>query len=388
MPAGLIDTVFGHQKTRRGECFGFKLATMNRTQVVLVGAGPIGIELAVALKHAGVDYLHLEAGQIGQTVSWYPKQSRFFSSPERISIAGVPLITADQTKATREEYLAYLRGVVQTYGLQTKSYQRVVAMEQDTSAGGGGFLVHTRKGGNVSELIHCQKIILAIGDMHKPRQLHVPGEDLGHVSHYFEEPHPYFDQDLLIVGGRNSAVEAALRCHRAGARVTMSYRRAGFDEEAIKYWLLPEIKALINAGEIRFLPQTVPARILAGKVVLKPVDGHEPPAVLEGQAPIEADADFVLLLTGYLQDQSLFDQLSLQRRGPNQAPVLDPGTQEASVPGVYVAGTATAGTQNTFSVFIENAHPHVERIVKAITGTPPPAGLINQAAKTYGLPES
>jgi len=372
--------------------FGFKLVAMIRTQVVLVGAGPIGIELAVAFKHAGVDYLHLEAGQIGQTVSWYPKQSRFFSSPERISIAGVPLITADQTKATREEYLAYLRGVVQTYGLQIKSYQRVVAMEAGDGEGArgssSGFLVHTRKGGNVSELIDCQKIVLAIGDMHKPRQLHVPGEDLGHVSHYFEEPHPYFNQDLLIIGGRNSAVEAALRCHRAGARVTISYRRAEFDEQSIKYWLLPEIKALINAGEIRFLPQTTPTRILSEKVVLNPVDGHEPPAVLENQAPIEIDTDFVLLLTGYLQDQTLFDQLNLERRGENQAPVLNPNTQEASVPGVYVAGTATAGTQNKFSVFIENAHPHVERIVKAITGSPPPAGLINQAAKTYGLPES
>jgi len=221
--------------------------------------------------------------------------------------------------------------------------------------------------------------------MHHPRMLQVPGEDLPHVSHYFKEAHRYFRQRLLVVGGRNSAVEAALRCHHAGASVAISYRRDTFDTKHIKYWLLPEINSLIRQGHIDFHPWTEVERIEADCVRLRasslcPAD----------QAPASCcvDADFVLAMTGYVMDATLLEQAGAAMQGPNRAPVLDPATHQTSVPGLYVAGTAAAGTQLHFRLFIENCHVHVERIVKALTGHQPPQQLVNQAGRLHELPES
>lgn len=339
---------------------------------IIVGAGPIGIELAVCLKHAGVDLLHLEAGAIGQTISWYPKQAKFFSSPERIAIAGVPLISVDQSKASREEYLAYLRGVVQQHGLNIATHEPVGRISRDEVS--GRFTVRSSK-----RSVTCDHLVLAIGDMHAPRKIDVPGEDLPHVSHYFDEPHAYFDRELLIVGGKNSAVEAALRCHRVGAKVSISYRGEAFSETSIKYWLLPEIKALIKHGQINFYPQTTIKQITDTHVDLQHCDN--------GEASTHA-ADHVLLLTGYTQDKTLLRMAGVELVGENLAPQLDPGTMQSNVPHLYIAGTAVAGTQNRFKLFIENCHTHAAKIAKAITGEEPPRGLINDAANTYGLAES
>ena len=346
--------------------------------VVLVGAGPIGLELAVVLKRMGVEYAHVEAGQIGQTITGYPRQVRFFSSPERIAIAGVPLHTTDQSKATREEYLAYLRSVVEQYGLAVRAYERVVSLSRDDTS--GRWIVRTQRGGGDEHAWSARSVVLAIGDMHQPRMLHIPGEDLPHVSHVFEDPHPFFQQRLVIVGGRNSAVEAALRCHRAGAHVTLSYRRDSFDRDAIKYWLLPEIESLIKAGQITFLPRTRPVAITREHVALAG-DAQE-------LGTRKVPADFVLLLTGYVQDTSLFEMAGVELRGENRAPVVDPDTMQANVPGLYIAGTAAAGTQVRFRLFIENCHPHVARIARALTGREPPTGLINDAVAAFKLPES
>ena len=345
---------------------------MVETDVLVVGAGPIGLEMAAALKTAGIDHRQVEAGAIGQTVTWYPRQTRYFSSPERIAIAGVPLPTVGQEKASREEYLAYLRGVVRQFDLQIDTFEPVVAVERSP----GGFGVRTTR-----KQLRCRRLILAIGDMHKPRMLHIPGEDLPHVSHYFEEPHPYFGRRLLIVGGKNSAVEAALRCHRAGAEVAISYRRNAFDESSIKYWLTPEIKALIQHGQIAFHPETEPVRITEDAVTLQAAD----------RSTSTVPADAVLLLTGYAQDKTLFKAAGLDLEGVNDAPVLDPQTMEASVPGVYVIGTAAAGTQHDFKLYIENSHPHVLRVMASLTGaepTPAVRAVVNTAAETFGLAES
>jgi thioredoxin reductase (NADPH) len=227
---------------------------------------------------------------------------------------------------------------------------------------------------------------MAIGDMHHPHMLGIPGEDLKHVSHYFDEPHRYFAQKLLIVGGRNSAVEAAIRCARAGAHVTLSYRKASFDDKSIKYWLLPEIMAMIRSGQVRFLQNTAPTRICETHARLVPTDSEGTP--LPQGEPADMPADFVLLMTGYRMDTSLLEQTGVELVGENQGPKLDPETMMTNVPGLFVAGTAAAGTQKKFRLFIENCHPHVTKIVRAMTGKEPPAGLVNDAAKRYELPES
>lgn len=346
------------------------------TEVLIVGAGPIGIELAVALRRQGVPYEQLDAGQLGSTIEWWAPQTHFFSSPERIAIAGVPLATLDQGKATREEYLLYLRSVVAQFDLPIHTFERVTALERRR---GGGFTA-TSEGAQGRRRWHARRVVLAIGDMHRPRRLGIPGEDLPHASHYLGELHRYFRRRVLIVGGKNSAVEAAIRCSRVGADVTLSYRGADLDGQRVKYWLLPEIRALLRDGRVRWLPRTAPREIRPDAVVLERLDG-------EGDAGglLEVAADEVLLLTGYAQDPDLFEQAGVTLEGPGRKPCLDEETMETDVPGLFVAGTAAAGTQlGGVRAFIENTHIHVERILAAITGREPPRA----EAPLYELPES
>jgi thioredoxin reductase (NADPH) len=324
--------------------------------VAVVGAGPIGLELAVNLKAAGVEHRIFDAGPIGNTIRWYPHEARFFSTAQRIAIAGVPLVTADQGKATREQYLAYLRAVVLQFDLHVDTYEKVESIHRD----GDEFILRTQRAGG-PRTHRARRVVLTIGDMHRPRRLDIPGEDLRHVSHYFTDPHIYFQQRLMVVGGRNSAVEAALRCHHAGAKVTLSYRRDSFDARSVKYWLLPELQWLIKSEQIAFLPLTEPIQINATYVTLRGPGG----------ATLQAPADFVLLMTGYEMDASLLLNAGVELVGENRAPRLDEATMQTNVPGLYVAGTAAAGTQNRFVLFIENSHSHVVRIMRAITGRDP-----------------
>ena len=333
--------------------------SIQSTDMAVVGAGPIGIELAVALKRAGIDYLHFDAHQIGYTISWFAPQTRFFSSNERIAIAGVPLFTPDQNKATREEYLAYLRAVVVQFDLKVNTYEPITGIQRE---GDGGFTLTSQPRGAGARRWRAKRIALAIGGTDHPRRLNIPGEDLPHVSHYFHDPHQYFRKRVLIVGGKNSAVEAALRTHQCGSDVSISYRRERLPEKSIKYWLLPEINLLIKQDRIRAFFQSVPVAITESHVTLS-----------RGGETFDVPAHFVLLLVGYAQDTTLFKLAGIELVGSSHAPRFDERTMETNVPGVYVAGTAVGGTQDKYRVFIENCHIHVQRIVAALTGAPPPA---------------
>lgn len=353
----------------------------NGADVAIIGAGPIGIELAAGLRQGGARVVHLEAGSIGATMQWWAPGTRYFSSPERIEIAGVPLITPNQDKATREEYMAYLRGVMRQFALPIHTFTRVVNVERD----GDGFVLNTvpsRRGvGGPAELtdhrtpeatgenlpvtrFRAKNIVLAIGNMHMPRMIDVPGEDLPHVSHYLADPHMYYDRRVVIVGGKNSAVEAAIRLYRVGAHVTMSYRGEQFDTRRVKYWLRPELEWLIDKGWVGFHPRTVVCRIGHDAIELADID--------DPSKRSRVDADNVLLLTGYMQCGDLFDQLGVERRGETRAPVFDTETMRTNVEGVYVAGTAAGGSQTRARLFIENSHVHVERIVRTLIGATVP----------------
>jgi thioredoxin reductase (NADPH) len=325
-------------------------------RVAIIGAGPIGLEIAVALKQAGIDYVQFDAGQIGSTVQWYPLEMVFHSNAERLAIAGVPIQVPDQQKPKREEYLAYLRSVAQQFALDVRTYERV---ENAARMSGGGFELRTRAVDG-EHRYRVDNIVLAIGAMHLPRMLGIPGEDLPHVSHYFRDPHSYFGKRLLVVGGRNSAIEAAVRCQRAGARVTLSHRGEDFDPASVKFWLLPEIRSMIRDDRVRHLPRMVPVEIGPGTVLLASWD--------DGPTR-EESADFVLLMTGYRQETPLFEMLGVEMRGEDSQPAYDPETMETNVPGVFIAGTAIAGTpRRRVSIIIETCHVHVPRIVGAITG--------------------
>jgi thioredoxin reductase (NADPH) len=328
------------------------------TDVILVGAGPIGLEMAAILKRLGVDYLHFDARQIGYTISWWPRQTSFFSTTERIEIAGIPLPNTAQGRATGEEYLAYLRGVVELLDLQVNTYEPVVNIQRLA----GGFQIRTQPQAGEQTYL-CNKLILAIGDMHAPNWLGIPGEDLPHVSHYFEDPHKYFRKRLLIVGGRNSAAEAALRCWRAGSRVSISYRRPDFDAGTVKHWILPDLKTQIEIGTIRFYPQTLPVEINPECVILERVEDLQP----TGER-MAIPSDFVLMNTGFVQDPCLFEMAGINLLGEARLPEYNPETMETNVPGLYLAGTAAAGSQYQYRLFIENTHVHVGKIALALTG--------------------
>jgi bacillithiol disulfide reductase len=358
---------------------------------IIIGAGPIGIELAAALKQRGRDFALLEAGSIGSTMGWWAPGTKFFSSPERIAIAGVPLTTRDQEKATREEYLAYLRTVIGVYDIHVRTQTRVVkaravadGFELTTArsthgVGGPAELVSPGLLDDETETWHAKRVVLVIGDIHRPRMLSVPGEDLPHVSHYFDDPHVYFPSRVLVVGGKNSAVEAAIRCYRAGCKVTLSYRRPALDPDRVKYWLLPEIEWLIDKGYIGFKPSTVPVSFDGAGARLESLDESGKPT---GQAE-QVEADHILLLTGYVQDPGLFEQLGVELLSDSRKPKFSLATMETNVPGVFVAGTAIGGTQPRARVFIETSHVHVERIIAAIEG-----GQFTGPTPTFELEEN
>ena len=334
-----------------------RIMDVPRTEVIIIGAGPIGLELAVALKGAGIDYLQFDAKQIGYTISWFAPQTKFFSSNERIAIAGVPLATPDQTKATREQYLTYLRTIVQLCDLKVHTYEPVTGIDRVADE----FVVSTNPAAGPRRY-RASKIVLCTGGTDRPRRLDIPGEDLPHVSHYFKDPHDYFDQDILIIGGKNSAVEAALRSHHAGARVSISYRKSELPAASIKYWLMPEITGLFKSGAIKTYFDTQAVKITSTHVTLRRESGQT----------IDVRANFVLPLIGYEQDSTLLKLAGVHLVGEQHAPAHDDRTMETNVPGIYVAGTAVAGTQSKYTLFIENCHVHVDRIAAALTGHMPP----------------
>ncbi|EMI52340.1 NAD(P)-binding domain-containing protein [Rhodopirellula sallentina] len=354
-------------------------------ETVVVGAGPIGIETAIELQQRGLPARVYDAGPVGHTISWWAPQTRWFSSNDRIAIAGVPLHTVDQSKASREEYLNYLRGVVDQFDVDVRTFHRIVSIEpiaqewdgngearQENDTDPPASLARWRLGmARVNDqrssengwepdpafFVDARSVVLAIGGTDFPNRLGVPGEDAPHVDGYLREVHRYHGRNVLIVGGRNSAVEAAIRLHRGGAKVTLCYHRDQLPDDGIKYWLRPEIEGLIRSGSIdAFFRSRVTA-----------INGPEV-TITTGQSPGETTSrkiafDDVLLLIGYRQNPRLFGQLGIVSDAPSGAPVFDPETMQTTRAGVYVAGTAIGGTQSSrYQIFLENCHDHPKKI--------------------------
>lgn len=335
------------------------------TEVAIVGGGPIGIELAIALERLNVPYILFEAKQIGDAFSMWPPNTHFFSTPEHVALAGVPVHNLDQQSITGEQYLAYLRMLVEMFDLNLRAYEPVTAVSPQDD---GTFILKTNHRTGERQY-RAQHVVMASGGMDGPRLLNIPGEDLPHVSHYFKGPHPYFRQRILIVGGRNSAVEAALRCWRVGAKVAISYRNPEFEWERIKPHLGMDMGDRLQKGEITMLPSTLPVEITPSVVKLAHTD--------DGITPTDAitayEADFVLLATGFVADMSVLRDAGVDLAPETEAPAVNEETMETNVPGLYVAGTVAGGTQSKFVHFISTTHDHVAKIVIAITGKQPGA---------------
>ncbi len=320
--------------------------------VIVVGAGPIGLACAISAKRRGLDPLTLDAGALVNSIVHYPIGMTFFTTPDLLEIGGHPLSCAGQ-KPTREEALKYYRGVARTEGLRLRTYTRLVTAR----AGRDGVTceVETARG---TESLACRRLVLATGYYDHPNLLSVPGEDLPHVSHRFDEAHRSIGLDVVVIGGKNSAVEAALELFRAGARVTLVYRRDQF-KPTVKYWLKPDIENRIKAGEIA-------ARFGADVVRIGPRDVTISVGGREERLP----ADRVYALTGYQPDFELFRRIGIALDEATGRPHCDPETLETNVSGVYMAGSITAGRAIS-EVFIENGRFDGERIFGA-GGEPKP----------------
>ncbi len=337
---------------------------------LIIGAGPIGLETAVELQRAQIDFCQIDAGPLGSTIFHeFPPQTTFFSSSERIAIAGMPLQTPDQGKATREEYLTYLRQVAGTFDLKVQTYTRATAAQYKDDR----WHVTLTDEHQQSNVITATHVVLATGGTAFPRKLNIPGEDLTHVTHDLGDPHRFYDRQVLIIGGRNSAAEAALRCYRVGAQVTISYRGPELAER-VKYWLRPELESLMRSDAIAHHFNTEPVRLTPDFVELRNTANQEVKKIT---------ADDVLLMIGYQCDGAMFKMFGIQTEAPHGAPCFDKKSMLTNAPGVYVAGTATAGTQQRFRVYIENSHVHTRRIAHHLQGLPPPPD-----PKLLELPES
>jgi thioredoxin reductase (NADPH) len=321
---------------------------MSVRDVIIVGAGPSGLATAIAARRQGLDFVILEKGVLVNSIFNFPMHMVFFTTPELLEIGGLPLVTP-YDKPTRLEALRYYRRVVETYGLQVSFREKVVAIERDDD---GVFAVATEQRGVTRER-QARAVVLAIGYYDLPNMLGVPGEQLPHVSHYYTDAHPYYRQRVVIVGGKNSAAEAALELFRAGAHVTLVHRHATLGE-SIKYWVRPDIENRIKEGSIA-------ARFESRVVSISPTAV----TIERDGATEELPAEGVFLLTGYHPDVELMRRAGVDCHPETLAPALNTETFETNVPNLFVAGGAVAG-KHTGNIFIENGRFHGEQIIKAL----------------------
>jgi thioredoxin reductase (NADPH) len=322
--------------------------------VLIVGAGPAGLATAIAAVKAGLTYQVIEKGALVNSLLHYPIEMVFFTTPELMEIGGMPFVSP-YDKPTRLEALRYYRRVSDAYGLEVVFDETVVAIARERSVPDerGSFTVDTHSARGVRRMLRGRSVVITTGAYDVANRLGVAGEDLPHVSHYYTQPHPFFRKQVVVVGGKNSAAEAALDLFRAGARVTLVHRRAALGE-SIKYWVKPDIENRIKEGSIA-------ARFETRVVEIRPTTV----LVEQGGVESEIEADAVFLLTGYSSDNQLLKAAGVGINPETCGPVFDPETFETNVPDLYVAGAVVAGLQSG-RIFIENGRFHGQQVIDAI----------------------
>jgi thioredoxin reductase (NADPH) len=311
-----------------------------KCDVLVVGGGPTGLACAIEAQKAGFKALIVDKGCLVNSIYHYPNNMVFFTTPELLEIGDIPFTTA-LPKPTRLEALEYYRRVTEHYELPLHQYEWVKTI----TGNDGDFRVTTTDRHSAIHDYGAKKIVLATGYYDLANQLEVPGEDLEKVFHYYRDPHPYYDADVLVVGGKNSAAEAALDLWRHGARVTLVHRGPQIHNH-VKYWVRPDIENRIKAGQIVAYFNSTVREINEDCVVLKTPTG-----------PVRLENDFVFALTGYHPDFDFLRSVGIELSAEQLRPVCDPATLESNVPGVYVAGVIVAGSR-TSEIFIENGRFH------------------------------
>jgi thioredoxin reductase (NADPH) len=313
--------------------------------LIIIGGGPSGINVAISAKKAGLSHLILEKGMVVNSLFNFPINMTFFSTSLKLEIHDIPFIS-HRDKPTRGEALEYYRRLVESQQLNISLYEEVRDMKQEA----GNYTIKTSKGTH-----QARAVCVATGFYDTPRSLNIPGEDLPKVRHYYDDPHAYIRQHVLVIGAANSAADAALECYRKGAAsVTMAVRGEEINPR-VKYWVRPDIDNRIKEGSIKAYFNTTVKEIRPSEVDLMTPDGL-----------LSIPNDFVLALTGYTPNYNLFEALGLEI-GNDEAckPVFNPNTLETSLPNVYMAGVACGGLA-TAKLFIENTRDHGDIIAKDI----------------------
>lgn len=321
--------------------------------LLIVGAGPAGLAAAIAAQRAGLKFCILEKGSLVNSIFRFPSQMVFFTTPDLLEIGGLPFVTP-HGKPTRDEALRYYRRVVEAFDLKIDYGVTVAGIKRGPAD--EPFVIDAEHESEGGATFAAQTVVVASGCYDHPNQLSIPGEELPHVSHYFTESHGFYQKHVVVVGGKNSAAEAALELYRSGAAVTLVHRRAELGS-SIKYWVKPDIENRIKEGSIKAHFET---RVVE-------IRGHEVLIEQDGESKAIA-ADGVFLLTGYLADLEFLERCGIVVRS-NNVPEHNPESFETNVSGLYLAGAVVAGA-NRGEVFIENGRFHgqvvVDHIVKRL----------------------
>lgn len=315
---------------------------------VIVGAGPTGLACGIELKKQGLRVVLLDKGCVVNSLYHYPTNMVFFTTPELLEIGNIPMTSLNE-KPGRTEALKYYRRVADHYGLDIRQYQHVDRVEGEDRA----FMVYAHDINHTGFTYSSRKVILSTGFYDVPNLLNIPGEDLPKVMHYYREPHPYYNQDVAVVGAKNSAAIAALELWWSGARVTLVHRGAELHKN-IKYWIMPNISNRIKNGEIPAYFNSTVVAITPGTVEL-----HTP------NGPVSLKNDFVFALTGYRPDFPFLEKCGVSLNAETQRPDLDSDTLESARKGLFLAGVIVAGV-HTSEIFIENGRFHGNQIAAAI----------------------
>ncbi|SFC44425.1 thioredoxin reductase (NADPH) [Bacillus sp. OV322] len=318
---------------------------MNIEDVIIIGGGPCGLAAAIALEDAGIKALVIEKGNIVNAIYNYPTHQTFFSSSEKLEIGDIAFITENR-KPVRNQALAYYREVVKRKNLRIHSFEHAESIKKQNN---GTFLVQTSK-----QQYQANKIVVATGYYDNPNYMCIPGEDLPKVHHYFKEGHPFFNQDVLVIGGKNSSIDAALELVKAGARVTVIYRGLEYSP-SIKPWILPEFEALVRNGTINMEFGSV-----VDEITENTVSYHT------GDVKKTLKNDTVFAMTGYHPDHSFLMSMGIGIDKETGKPVHNPETMETDAEGIYIAGVIAAGN-NANEIFIENGRFHGGLIAKDIS---------------------
>lgn len=318
--------------------------------IICIGAGPTGLACAIEAKRAGMKPLVIDKGCLCNSIVHYPANMVFFTTPELLEIGDLPLVSAAE-KPVRAEALKYYRKAAEHYDLEVRLFERVL------SVGGqdGNFTVATQTADGAEGRYVGKKICVATGYYDLPNVMSIPGEDLPHVSHYYTEPFEFWNQPVVVIGGKNSAAEAALDLYRNGARVTLVHRRPELGA-TIKYWVRPDIENRIKAGQITGLLETRVKQITWDEVVVQNGGGEK-----------RLPAKRVFALTGYHPDFAFIESLGVQLDPETRKPALDANSLESNVPGIHLAGVVIGG-RFTGEIFIENGRFHGKQIINALKG--------------------